>query len=183
MPLIVLLNRYSVVLVIPQNNRRSTARFVRHTCGNLKRGSETLNSKLAALAPVTVFGLYVSGFGLNGRVFVLSIWSKPVSRPVWPIWFDTHTYGGGPVKTPVPSRTCVLCLPPTSQFIAARGDQRNFGSGRWPLEYLTAAPCSSRNVRASTAGLGNVVFANCAVSNRTPAVTVMSCRTRYSSWA
>src|SRR6266550_3918719 len=78
MPLIVLLNRYSVVLVIPQNNRRSTARFVRHTCGNLKRGSETLNSKLAALAPVTVFGLYASGFGLNGRVFVLSILSNPV---------------------------------------------------------------------------------------------------------
>src|SRR4029434_8363093 len=167
MPLIVLLYRYSVVLVIPQNRRRSTARLVRHTCGHLKLGSETLNSKLAALAPVTVLGLYVSGFGLNGRVVLLSIWSKPVRTPVWPIWFDTHTYGGGPVKTPVPSRTCVLCFPPTSQFIAARGDQRNFGSGRWPLDYLTAAPCSSRNVRASTAGFGKGVFAESPLSNRT----------------
>src|SRR5215510_15831612 len=181
MPLMVLLYRYSVVLVIPQNSRRSTARLVRQTWGNLKLGSETLNSKLAALAPVTFFGLYASGFGLNGRVVVLSIWSKPVRTPVWPIWFDTHTYGGGPVNTPVPTRTCVLCFPPTSQFIATRGDQRNFGSGRVPLEYLTAAPFSSRKVRASTAGFGKVVSANCARSNRTPAVTVMSCRIRYSS--
>src|SRR5262245_18965417 len=133
MPLIVLLYRYSVVLVIPQNRRRSTARLVRQTCGNLKLGSETLNSKLVALAPVTVLGLYVSGFGLNGRGVVLSIWSEAVRTPVWPIWLATHTYGGGPVKTPVPTRTCVVCLPATSQFIAARGDQRNFGSGKLPL--------------------------------------------------
>src|SRR6266566_3887807 len=134
MPLTSLLKRYSVVLVMPPGSRRSIAMLVRHTCGNLKFGSVTSNSKLAALAPVTFCGLYVAGFGLNGREVVLSNWSKPNRTPVWPSWLDTQTKGGGPEKMPVPTRTWVFCFPATSQFMATRGDQRAFASGKFPVE-------------------------------------------------
>ena len=62
-------------------------------------------------------------FGLNGNAVVLSTWTKPVSTPVLPTWFEIHTYGGGPVNTPVPPRTCVVWLPLMSQLKPTRGDQ------------------------------------------------------------
>ncbi len=63
---------YSTVPISPHGSLRSSAMLLRHTCGNLKFGSVTARSTLAAGAPVTVAGLYLSGFGLNGRISVLS---------------------------------------------------------------------------------------------------------------
>src|SRR4029453_5404775 len=98
----------SVVDEKPHGSLRSRAKFVRQTWGKRYPGSVSASSYVAAGAPVGCpFGLYVSGFGLNGRDVVLLIVSKPVSTPVLPIWFEIHTYGGGPVKTPRPPRPCV----------------------------------------------------------------------------
>src|SRR5678815_3439932 len=128
-------------------------------------------------------GLYVSTLGLNGLFVTLSNWSNPVNTPVFPIWFEIQTYSGGPVKTPVPTRTWVVCCPATSQFKATRGDHSTFGSGRCPLEYWTELPRSSRNTSASALGLGNPLLVKLATSNRTPPMMVMFVRGRNSSCA
>jgi hypothetical protein len=47
----------SPVATSPHPSRRSTARLVRQVCGNLKFGSVTARSTLAAGAPVTERGL------------------------------------------------------------------------------------------------------------------------------
>ena len=54
-------------------------------------------------------GLYLSGLGLNGNVVTgASVSRNPYSTPVLPIWFEIQTYGGLPLKSPVPPRTCVF---------------------------------------------------------------------------
>jgi hypothetical protein len=85
--------RNSAVAVSPQNRRRSTARLERQICGKRNVGSVSASSYEAAGAPVMALagGLYASGFGLNGRLRVLSTDSKPVSTPLLPIWFEIHT--------------------------------------------------------------------------------------------
>src|SRR6267378_5786496 len=71
--------RYSAVPTRSQGSRWSIARLLRQIWGNLKLGSVSASWKLAAGAPVTVAGLYASGFVLNGYAVVLSAWIKPVS--------------------------------------------------------------------------------------------------------
>src|SRR2546423_2441228 len=54
----------------PPGSRRSIATLLRHVCGNLKLRSVTARSTLVAGAPVTLVGLYASGFGLKGNALV-----------------------------------------------------------------------------------------------------------------
>jgi hypothetical protein len=98
---------------------------------------------------VTEVGLYASGLGLNGRVVVLSMDANPVSTPVFPTWLEIQTNAGLPLNTPVPPRTCVRRLPPTSQLNPRRGDQRGVASGSFPVEYCAGCPAALRNVSAS----------------------------------
>ena len=78
--------------VMPPGSRRSTAMLVRQTCGNLK----------FVVGDVQL----VAGRGRAGHVrrlvrvrirverpnaVVLSSWSKPVSTPVLPSWFEIQT--------------------------------------------------------------------------------------------
>ncbi len=46
----------------------------------------------------------------------------------------------GPLNAPVPTRNCVRCWPPTSQFIATRGDHSILVSGISPVWYCTGFP-------------------------------------------
>src|SRR5881628_3659403 len=71
MPFTSLLKINSPVPMRPHTSLRSTAMLLRHVCGNLKFGSVTARSTVFAGAPVTVFGLYASGLGLNGNAVVL----------------------------------------------------------------------------------------------------------------
>ena len=66
--------------------------------------------------------------------------ANPYRTPVLPIWFEIQTYGGLPVKRPLPPRTCVVPLPKRSQFKPTRGDQYPVVLGRAPELYLTGAP-------------------------------------------
>src|SRR5574341_1660376 len=114
---------------MPHGRRWSRATLLRQVCGNLKSASVIARLYAAAGAPVTVVGLYFSVSGLNGRAVVLRISSNPVCTPVLPIWFEIHTNGGLPVKTPVPPRTWVLRSWRTSQLKPTRGDQSGVAFG------------------------------------------------------
>src|SRR6266851_3980684 len=171
----------SPVAMRPIGSLRSTAKLLLHTCGNLKSALVTARSTLAAGAPVTVAGLYASGFGLNGKAVVESACLNPVSTPVLPIWLEIQTYAGLPVKTPVPPRTCVIWSEFTSQLNPTRGDQRGDAFGSAPVLYVTALPFLSRKVKLSTATLSYAVLPNFGTSARTPAVTVTFDRGRHSS--
>src|SRR5205814_10495846 len=124
----------SPVAVRPHPSLRSRAMLLRHVSGNLKFPSVTARFVLGGGAPVTLFGLYASGFGLNGNAVVgVTESTRPVSMPVFPIWFETQTYAGLPVKTPVPPRTCVVASEATSQLKPARGDHSGDAFGSAPV--------------------------------------------------
>ena len=65
---------------------------------------------------------------------------NPYSTPVLPIWFEIQTYGGLPLKRPVPPRSWVLWSFVASQLKPTRGDQYAVVAGRAPLLNLTDDP-------------------------------------------
>ena len=63
--------------------------------------------------------------GLNGTLRLVATngtCSRRNSLPVFPNWFDSHTYGVRPEKSPKPPRICSVLFGPSAQLKPARGD-------------------------------------------------------------